>query len=266
MKQDEIKTIQVEPLQTVRGLTMTGMSIMGTRQYQQDTYYMISTRRGSLAVICDGMGGMECGEVASKVAVEKLVGDFETWEDEESPTAFLQKEAGRMDQAVASIADAQGDRLDTGTTVVSVIIQDNSLYWLSVGDSRIYVLRGEEMLCVTQDHNYELRLRKWLQTGEITQEEYDQKSDQKEALISYLGMDGLELVDSNVRPLILLSGDRILLCSDGLYKCLPEEKIKNLLMNRDSEVKDIVEDLLHAVEEEPRKNKDNTTVILLEYR
>lgn len=158
MKQDEIKTIQMESPQRVRGLTMTGMSIMGTRQYQQDTYYMISARRGSLAVICDGMGGMECGEVASKVAVEKLVGDFEAWEDEESPTAFLQKEAGRMDQVVAGIADAQGDRLDTGTTVVSVIIQDNSLYWLSVGDSRIYVLRGEEMLCVTQDHNYELRL------------------------------------------------------------------------------------------------------------
>ena len=266
MNQDEIRTIQLEPSSADRGLTMTGMSIMGTRHYQQDTYYKTTSPRGSLAQNCDGMGGMECGEVASKVAVEKLVGDFEEWEVRESPAAFLQREAGRMDQAVTGIVDVEGNRLDTGTTVVSVIVQDNALYWMSVGDSRIYILRENEMLCATHDHNYELRLQSQLRKGEITQEEYDQKSDQKEALISYLGIDGLELVDSNAMPLALQSEDRILLCSDGLYKCLSEEKIKTFLMDRDSEVKDIVERLLHAVEEEPKKNKDNTTVILLEYR
>ena len=102
--QDEIITITIEERENPE-LTLTGMSIMGTREYQQDTYYMAPLQAGCLAVICDGMGGLEHGEDASRVAVEKLAGDFECWEGNEPVSTFLQREAYLMDQAVLDIAE-----------------------------------------------------------------------------------------------------------------------------------------------------------------
>lgn len=264
--QDEIATVKIEDEADTPRLTMTGMSIIGTREYQQDTYYLMATQRGTLAVICDGMGGMEHGEIASMTAVEKIAGDFELWEQEESPAAFLNREAFAMDRQVAQITDESGRKLAAGTTVVCAMTEGNSLYWLSVGDSRIYVFREGQMLCVTRDHNYGFRLQRQLEAGSITEEEYNSKKEQSEALVSYLGMDGLEMIDCNREPFLLEEGDRILLCSDGLYKCLPEDRIFDILQEKGMRGKQVVEKLLNEVEESPKRNKDNTTAVLLEYR
>lgn len=260
--QDDIETIKItrEPK-----LTMEGDSIIGTREYQQDTYFMIETEIGSLAVVCDGMGGMEHGEIASRKTVEKLVGDFESWQGEEAVSDFLKREAEDMDRLVAALTNENGEPLDAGTTVVSVIVVDNKLYWMSVGDSRIYILRGNEMLCATRDHNYGYLLEKRLEKGELSADEYEKEKRQAEALISYLGMNGLEMIDVNKVPFELEYGDRILLCSDGLYKCLSEEVLEDLLLYSNYEIKVTLNSLLEAVTQAPRRNKDNTTVILMAY-
>lgn len=257
--QDDITTVKIE--RELR-LLMAGASVVGTREYQQDTYYMMDGARGSLAVICDGMGGMEHGELASRKAVEKLAGDFEHWTGEDIPL-FLKKEAEQMDRLVAELKDENGNELDAGTTVVCVIVSDGLLYWMSVGDSRIYVLRGEEMYCVTRDHNYGLRLAEQRKSGKISEEEFEREKGQAEALISYLGMDGLELLDVSRTPLCLEYGDRILLCSDGLYKCLSEEFLKEKLLYQREDIQTTVEKLMQDVLEADRRNKDNTTAVLL---
>lgn len=265
LNQDEIITITMEE-QDMPELLLSGMSIMGTREYQQDAYYMEPLHKGCLAVICDGMGGLEHGEDASRVAVEKLAGDFEQWSGEESVSVFLQREAIRMDQAVVEIAEKSGGNAEMGTTTVSVIVQGDKLFWLAVGDSRIYISRGNEMVCVTRDHNYGLKLLSLMAQGEISEEEFQEKIGRQDALISFLGMNGLELVDVNRIPFHLQRGDRILLCSDGLYKCLTFEHIKRLVQSVGDSTEETVKKLIKAVEDAPKKGKDNTTVILLEYK
>lgn len=263
--QDEITTIKMG-ISEEPELVISGKSILGTREYQQDTYYICSGRVGCLAVICDGMGGLEHGEEASRVAVETLAGDFEDWEGDEPTAQFLRNEALLMDQAVVNLAGENGGAGEMGTTTVSVVAQGNRVHWLSVGDSRIYVCRNEEMVCVTRDHNYGLRLQEKMKRGEISPEELEEGKRQQEALISFLGMDGPELIDVNKEPFLLERGDRILLCSDGLYKCLPFETIKEIVQSVQDNTEETVNALLAAVEEAPKRGKDNTTVILLEYK
>ncbi len=265
INQDEIKTLALEDMAEPE-LTLVGKSIMGTREYQQDTYYICIGKTGCLAVICDGMGGLEHGEEASRIAVERIAGDFENWSGEDATYAFLKKEALLMDQAVVKLADQNGNSGEMGTTTVSVIVQGDRVHWLSVGDSRIYISRDNEMACVTRDHNFGLRLQELVKNGEISEDELEEKVKQQEALISFLGMDGPELIDVNRNPFILQRGDRILLCSDGLYKCLPYETIKEIVQRVGDGTEDTVNRLLTAVEESPKRGKDNTTVILLEYR
>ena len=122
-----------------------------------------------------------------------------------------------MDQAVNNLKNEDGRPLNGGTTVVAVVIENNKMYFLSVGDSKIYILRDNEILAVNREHNYRLSLDEKLKKGQITKEQYIAEEDQAEALISYLGMGNVSLMDINNEPFILQENDIVLLCSDGLY-------------------------------------------------
>lgn len=262
MNQSEIVTIQIlrEP-----HIAIAAKSIIGTREYQQDAYYVLETENGHLAVLCDGMGGMENGEKASQKAVEKLAEDFEYWNGKNVPE-FLLDEAKKMDKLIFELTDENGNKLNAGTTTAAVVVVENKMYWLSVGDSRIYVLRGNEMQCVTRDHNYGFQMEQKLLKGKVTQKEFEQKKNKFEALVSYIGMNGLEMIDVNRKPFELEAGDKILICSDGLYKCLKEDDFQQIILHRFESVEKTVDCLLQAVEEAGKKHKDNTTVMLLSYQ
>ena len=260
--QDDIVTISIPREVEIK---TAAKSIIGTREYQQDAYNVTENEFAKLAVVCDGMGGMEGGERASRKAVDKLVEDFEKWDGKDA-YVFLNRAAIHMDQVVSSLKDGNGKYLKAGTTtVVAVVVIENKMYWLSVGDSRIYVLRGDEMQCVTRDHNYRYKMEQKLNKGEITEAEFMAAESKFEALVSYIGMDCPEMVDVPKKPLELLCDDRILLCSDGLYKCLKQEGLEQILLSSYEDVNVSVEELISAVEKSPKKHKDNTTVILMSY-
>lgn len=244
---------------------IVGKSIIGTRDYQQDAYYMCFNGDTCLAVVCDGMGGAEHGEMASQCAIEMLAKDYDAVTSIEDPYRFLREEALRMDKAVYELKDEKGIRMDSGTTVVAVIARNSKIWWLSVGDSRIYVVRKNQFSPVNKEHNYRYRLEQQLEEHEITREEYQAEAVQAEALISYIGMNGLELIDQNSRPFEMQHMDRFLLCSDGLIKALGEEKVKEILMRHPLDVNESVKELIDHVEKCGKKHIDNTTVVLLSY-
>lgn len=244
---------------------VVGKSIVGTRDYQQDAFYSCFNGETCLAVVCDGMGGAEHGEMASKCAIEMLAKDYDAVTDMEDPYQFLRMEALKMDKAVYELEDEKGRRMDSGTTIVAVIARNNKIWWLSVGDSRIYVIRKNQFSPVNKEHNYRYRLDRQLADHEITREEYQAEAVQAEALISYLGMNGLELIDQNSKPFEMQHMDRFLLCSDGLIKALGEEKVREILMKHPMDIEESVGELIDHVEKCGKKHIDNTTVVLLSY-
>ena len=240
-------------------------SLIGTRPTQQDCLY--STVRGSkaMAIVCDGMGGLQGGEQASHSAVKRFVRDYQKRNRSFPPSAFMPVAANRMDQAVHNLKDKNKEPMHAGTTVVAVIIEENRLYWLGVGDSRVYLIRGNRMRALNRDHNYRMRLDEALSQGIITEEIYRKEERKAEALISYIGKGGLTLIDYNAEPFYLQNGDRILLCSDGLYRTLDNSKIMDICYSDLSGAQETAERLTETAVLSSLERQDNTSAVVIQY-
>lgn len=146
-----------------------------------------------------------------------------------------------------------------------VVTKGNGMYFISAGDSRIYIVRDNDIQAINRDHNFRLQLDTMLRNGQITEKEYEMQENQAEALISYLGMGNISLTDSNTEPFYLEENDLILLCSDGLYKRLSNEQILDIVLDNQNSMQVIAERLNKVVMQLTQRNQDNTSVILLRY-
>lgn len=238
-------------------------SVIGTRQYQQDSVFADKYGSMSIGIVCDGMGGMSSGDKASETAIRLLAGDFYKLKENDDLAGFLREEAQKMDEAVSEI-DADND-LGSGTTVVAAIVKNGKMYWMSVGDSRIYVIRNNEIIQLTRDHNLKLKLDAELEAGDITMSEYERDMEQGEALISYLGIGNTPIIDVSQQGVDLLENDIIILCSDGLYKRLSDADIFNTVMLEEPDMKRAAKRLTDVVMMRTERSQDNTSVVVMQY-
>ena len=243
----------------------------GNRKYQQDAVYVSGSRKIAgnrktrvFAAVCDGMGGMADGGLASSTAIHMFREGFEKIEKEPNiqiPTFFRQG-IRSVDAVISQFPKEAGK--GSGTTLVAVIAENNRLYWASVGDSRIYILRGRDMIQVTRDHNYMLRLQQMVDNGQMTLQEAQAKK-QKEALISFLGIGNVTLMDINEQPFEMQFGDIVLLCSDGITKTLPDDQIRDIIKNDAVSMKEKAKILVEAAVRGNTHSQDNTSVAILQY-
>ncbi len=248
-------------------LNICSSSIIGSREYQQDRLEYRLREDEFLGAVCDGMGGMSEGERASQLAIELFMEQFENMP---SPIldvpAFLYQAAKKMDLAVANLEDETGKPIQSGTTIVAVYICRGKLYYMSVGDSKIYVVRNKKMVSITREHNYKLVLDQSLRENAISKEEYDEEIKRGEALISYLGMGNIKLIDVNQNPFILQEGDIVLLCSDGLYKSFSDREIQDILELGSENFEQLATVLTETVLKYGKKPLDNCSILLVKYQ
>ncbi len=254
---------------SVRSIEVYADQILGSRNTQQDMYSaspdstdLFSEVPKAWAVVCDGMGGMSSGELASKTASDVMTQILTSTPLDSNIPDILTQAVSFANEEVKKIS-AQKSEL-TGTTLVCAVAYGDSLYCASVGDSRIYLCRGNEIIQLTRDHNYSMELDAMVESGEITQEEA-LASSQREALISFVGIDNLTLVDVTRKPIKLQNEDVIILCSDGVTKVLSNEAILNTVNANKSNIKSIVDALLFEVQLDPARKLDNTTIAVLKY-
>ena len=263
---EEINWESIDRKENALHIEIGQSSIIGTRSYQQDALFVAKYENGmTLAVICDGMGGLNGGELASNTAVKMLVNDFKSVNDFSEVPIFLEREVVRLDECVADLEDEYGNALGGGCALVCVVTKGNGMYFISAGDSRIYIVRDNDIQAINRDHNFRLQLDTMLRNGQITEKEYEMQENQAEALISYLGMGNISLTDSNTEPFYLEENDLILLCSDGLYKRLSNEQILDIVLDNQNSMQVIAERLNKVVMQLTQRNQDNTSVILLRY-
>ena len=238
-------------------------SVIGTREEQQDCAFQIVNDRQVLAIVCDGMGGHESGGLASIVTIEKFKELYEKKDPAEPFATFYLNTVDILDELVFHLKNEQGERLGAGTTFVAAAIDDDELSWLSVGDSRLYILRNDEFVQVTRDHNYFLRLEQMKQEKEISEDQYQAEAVKGESLISFIGMGGIEVMDINHSPFKLLSKDTVLLSTDGLYKALSDKEIMKCLRKETAD--DALTALISNVEAKAHQFQDNTTCVVIKY-
>lgn len=251
---------------TMQALKLFCYTEQGNRKYQQDAVYVsangmipISSNKAvrALAAVCDGMGGMEDGGRASQTAVQMLREDFTKIKNDPKVLIpeFLLSEVRRIDGAIYQSAGGA-----SGTTIVAVAAENDQLYWISAGDSRIYLLRQGELEQKTNDHNYMYHL---MRKGMPREQAEAQKG--SEALISFLGIGNIRLIDRNTDPLQLRLNDMLLLCSDGITKTIPDAQIKEILLSRTSSIEQKAKVLVQAATRKNTRSQDNTSAVILEY-
>lgn len=236
-------------------------SLIGSRSEQQDSCTAFIQDSTAFAVICDGMGGHKGGAAASQLAVSMIAEACKTEHPRNIPAFFL-KTAEKTNSAVRELCDDFGRRLGAGTTVAAAAVTDEGLYWLSVGDSRIYLFRGGRFTQITEDHTYRRQLEEDLKSKKIDRATYEAEQPKAASLISCLGMNRLGRVNMNIKPLPLLQGDRIVLMSDGLYKAFSEPEITRCIGGTAENTAAALETLTASA---GGRSLDNTTFIILEY-
>lgn len=244
-------------------------SDIGRRSSQQDaamvseSYEYIESQR-VIAILCDGMGGLKGGDLASKYCVKKLYEMFCNVNAEKDIPRFYSMMVNAMDQHVKQMETADGKPLGAGTTLVSIAIENGDLYWASVGDSRLYIISDSDIMCLTKDHNYQMLLERQVMQGQISREKAA-KHPKREALLSYIGQGGVKYVDIPIRPLRLRGGDRLLLCSDGLYRSLQESEMADIIRRAEDDMEAAARNLVRRAVGKGKSNQDNTTAVVVKY-
>ena len=234
------------------------VSRKGGREKNEDRMGYCYTRDAGLFALADGMGGHPEGEVASQLALQTLAALFQRDSKPRlaDPLRFLHESIIAGHHQLLRYA-TQKALIDTPrTTVVACVIQGNNAYWAHCGDSRLYLVRGDKLLARTRDHSYSELQATMSQVVPIG-ERFN-----RNVLFTCLGSPGKPVVDT-VGPLVMQSGDRILLCSDGLWSSVSDEAIVELLSRR--VISDAVPELVEQALRTAGAKSDNVSVLGLEW-
>src|SRR5215213_1578207 len=206
--------------------------------------------------VADGVGGHQAGEVASQTSVETLLREF----NEGEPTVDgLVAAAEAANQAVWQLAQGSREKRGMGTTLTALaLVQvdgDEELALINVGDSRAYLLQNGELMQLTEDHSL---VEELVRDGKLTPAEA-QVHPQRSIITRALGMEPVIEVDS--WEIIPYTGDRILLCSDGLTNELSDERIASTLRQL-ADPQEAAHDLVRQAR--AAGGSDNITVVVVD--
>lgn len=215
----------------------------------------------SLAVLADGMGGYNAGEVASNMATSFIRTELGRWLREASAQATDAEVRRAMDicvdnanRAIFNAANANPQYAGMGTTLVVAVFRDNRLLVGHVGDSRCYRLRGGRLQQITRDHSL---LQEQIDAGLITPEQAAFSAN-KNLVTRAVGVEDTVLLETHQHD--VLPGDLYLLCSDGLSDMLDDASIGQLLQSCDA-LDETGQALIDAAND--AGGKDNISVILV---
>ncbi len=249
-------------------LSVAGKQISGSRESQQDSLRIITNvpflndPHSLLLVMCDGMGGHVGGSVASKLICDKVVDSFKKLGD--VAPQRLKISLGKANDALAARCSAEPELRGMGTTVIAAVIADEKMFWLSVGDSPLWLLREGDLTRLNEDHSMAPLLAEMVERGEITKDAAA-RDPLRNRLRAVVNGDELTMIDLSSEPLKLKEGDQILLASDGVETLGLSEIAKNLKNTVSSPCERSVDNLLNAVVSANNPQQDNASAILVKY-
>jgi serine/threonine protein phosphatase PrpC len=234
------------------------VSRKGGREKNEDRMGYCYTRDAGLFALADGMGGHPEGEVASQLALQTIAARFQRDAKPTlaEPLRFLHDAIIAGHHQLLRYA-TERSLIDTPrTTIIACMLQGNAAYWAHCGDSRLYLVRGGKLIARTRDHSYtELQetMAHALPVGERMN---------RNVLFTCLGSPGKPVVDT-AGPLLMQPGDRILLCSDGLWGAVNDAEITEQMARK--AVSDAVPELVETALRNAGAKSDNVTVLCIEW-
>ncbi len=244
---------------------------VGRREYQEDAVaaeFNVGQPFG-FAVLSDGMGGHAAGDVASKIVVTEVYSELKLKLGGEEP---VEQGLDEMLRSVADIANACIDAHVThnpalrgmGATLVAPVLFENRLYWLSIGDSPLFLFRDGSLKQLNQDHSMAPQIDLMVKAGMIDEETARNHPD-RNALTSVVMGRKIPKIDCKGDPLELLPGDVVIAASDGL-QFLTNDEIETVLTKvhhrTSAEIADI---LLKAIQRLDDPDQDNVSIAVIKF-
>ncbi len=227
-------------------------------------------------VVCDGMGGLKAGDIASSEATKAIGASLtESLAAGDEPTAALGRALRRANEAVCRLPRPGGGSGDDptirpgsaasgssnaviGTTAVAGIVKGGQLHLGHAGDSRAYRLRGERLERLTDDHSF---VAEQVRAGNMTEAEA-RKSRFRNMITRAVGID--PVIQPELRSLELAPGDLILICSDGLTTLIEDPEIEEHLLSPKFQRSGLEQQVQSLIDSANRAGgTDNTTILLL---
>ncbi|MBV7391763.1 ribosomal RNA small subunit methyltransferase B [Enterococcus sp. AZ103] len=235
-------------------------SDIGKRRHTNQDYANVFTNQADLklAILADGMGGHQAGDVASKMIVDGL---GEAWSqsnisDDQTINEWFVTEIQKENETIYHEGNTNESLKGMGTTIVSAALFEDGFTLAHVGDSRAYQISEDTIVQLTDDHSL---VNELVKSGEIT-EEMAAVHPQKNILTRSIGVFGSVEVD--VSEFTYQTGDYLLLCSDGLTNMVSEEDIL-VTITSDLTIEEKTKSLISAANE--AGGSDNITVLLIHF-
>lgn len=205
------------------------------RAHNEDNVYCSMLKQGAaVAIVCDGMGGANAGEVASKIAIDSIAKSVQETYDDGVTDDFIKYSLHlnlyEANDSILSTAKSDKKYQGMGTTVVMALVSRNMAHIAHVGDSRAYLIYRGEIKRLTRDHSL---LEQLLLSGEISEDEAHLFPN-KNIITRALGVESF--VDIDYTESAMKSGAKLLLCSDGLTGKLTDETILSTVKSNDINV------------------------------
>lgn len=242
---------------------IAGAQIDGSRDYQEDAFLIshLNDAKGkpsALIVVADGMGGHAAGNVASNMAVQAFNKCISTNYPTEDVSETLNQSLLKANAAITETVKETPALDGMGCTMVGAIIEGKKLWWVSVGDSHLYLLRDRKLSKLNADHSYGGFLDRMEAAG--TPVEAEPGLSRNMLMSAVTGTDIAE-IDCPPTPITLQHGDKLIICSDGM-DTLSEGKIIQYSDWAESP-KECAEALMDAVEDAGMPRQDNTTAVVV---
>jgi PPM family protein phosphatase len=232
------------------------VSRRGGRSKNEDRMGYCYTRESALFLLADGMGGHPDGEVAAQLALQTVSAYFQRAAHPEvgSVPDFLSNALLSAHHQIMRYATEKSMLDSPRTTLVAAVAERGHLHWIHCGDSRLYVVREGQLLTRTRDHSY---MEQHAHLAATKGEQFN-----RNVLFTCLGSPQRPIYDLSA-PLALHNGDKVLLCSDGLWSAVPDHEITHVLATKP--VAEAVPDLAERALRKGGATSDNTTILALEW-
>lgn len=230
---------------------------IGQRDYQQDAVAKLVWPNGfSLFMLSDGMGGAVFGDVASK----EIITGFSHWfcqSDESEIASRMMQSLLNSDAHLANLLQQNPEYQGMGGTFIATAFDGGELFWISVGDSPLWLFREGQLQRLNADHSVKAELKQLVAAGMMSVEECASHPRRNQLTSAIMGI-GIEAIDANSIPLAV--GDLVVLASDGI-ETLTEVEISEICWQmQHHDCQSLAENLIQVVEYKQKAYQDNTTV------
>lgn len=239
----------------------------GARPYQEDSFGYsniidsnVVSSKGLLAILSDGMGGLSNGKSVADYVVQASIAMFDSIKPQSDISEQLDNIVRYINNSVCEQYSADEGGSKAGATMVFAYIFKNRIYWITVGDSRLYCFRNGHLLQMNEDHDYKNQLyREYIEDGGNLKE--IEEDSQKDSLVCFIGKKELPYVDVSIKGYKIKPNDTFVLCSDGIYNGISEDTMKEILSNYDAQTAS--DKIVSNVVSSRFPGQDNMTVMVI---